>query len=119
MYNIRQITNYDISNLPTTYKAGSLDRLTEYIIISNSVLGGNMVKFGYCAANPKAIGYPIYFTIKGEEKKVLIGKTGMFEVNIENYYDYSEETYKTIKPQITEIKVPKEIPFSLDYVIEI
>lgn len=118
MYNIKQLTNYNTQDFPTETKAGAQGAAAEYIVISNSSLGGNIVKFGYCANDQRGIGYPIYFTIGGVEKKVFIGKTGMYEVNIEEYYT-DNDAEKTIKVQITNIKVPKEIFFTLDYLIEI
>ena len=119
MYNIRQLTNYDTKNFPIEYKMGGGNRLAPYTIIRNNSLGGNMVKFGYCAADPRAIGYPIYITVNGYEQQIYIGKTGMFEVNIEDYYDEQTSSYRTVTAQVTEIKVPAEIPYSLDYVLEI
>lgn len=114
MYNVRQITNLDISDAQIETK-GNID----YAVLSNSFLGGNVIKFGYCAKTPRDAGNPIYFTIKGFEKEIKIGKTGMYEVNTEDYYDQSDKEYKTVKPQITEIKVPKDSIFTLDYVIEV
>ena len=116
MYNIRQFTNYDNSKFGTETKGD-----VEYVIIPQSALGANVVKLSFCINNfINTKEYNIYFTIKGKpETKVKIGKSGIFEINVEDYYNTAEERYKTIKPLITEIKVPNDIEYTLDYVIEV
>ena len=115
MYNIRQVTNYDNSKFGTEMKGN-----IEYIIIPQSILGGNVVKFSFCINDfIETKNYSIYLTIRNNEKKINIGKSGIYETNVEEYYNTTEEKYKTIKPLITEIKIPNNIEYTLDYVIEV
>ena len=102
MYNIKQLTNNNIDDFPTEIKPSIEGQTAEYVILQTAAI----VRFGYIANSPKGIGYPIYYTINGQEQKVFISNTGMYETDSE------------INFQITNIKVPKEIPFCLDYVIE-
>lgn len=117
MYNIKQITNFDIKDAITTTKnviaGGDIGydkhsyRSVQYKTISQSYLRNTISKFGYCC-EPKAIQYPIFLTINGVEKEFQIGKTGMFELQPETWMnvnrDDSEEQEANVI--VSEIKVP-------------
>lgn len=117
MYNIKQITNFDIKNAITTTKnviAGGdigydkhVYRAVQYKTISQVYLRNSITKFGYCC-EPKAIQYPIFLTINGIEKEFQIGKSGMFELQPEEWTNvnaYDPEDLET-NVIVTEIKVP-------------
>lgn len=103
MYNVKQITNNNIDTLPTEIKPGKEGLGIPYVILQAPII----VRFGYIVNSPKGIGYPIYYTINEQEQKVFIGETGIYE------------TDSALELQVTNIKVPKEIPFCLDYIIKI
>lgn len=123
MNNIKQITNYSISNLEsitkTFQKGGDAGHVVswEYKIIPQTVLQGTVIKLGYCCKDIYK-DFPIYLTINGVEKTFFIGKTGMFEYQPEEWKDANTGEEKNIKVVVTEIKVPTQVEFVLDYVYE-
>lgn len=115
MYNIRQITNYSI---PENTPVNIYDDI-EYIKLNKTILGGEIVKFGYYINSPGGIRYPLYYSVNGKKQKIKLDKKGFYEINVEKYYDTSKQKQETIKVRITEIEIPKNVEFSLDYVIDI
>lgn len=124
MYNIKQITNFDIKDLPevtkTVIAGGDIGydihgyKKVKYKVISQSILKNKINKFGYCC-EPKAIQYPIFLTINGKEVEVepqgfQIGKTGMFELQPDTWKDINDfnSEEKEAEVFVTEIKVPWE-----------
>lgn len=116
MYNIKQITNFDINNLPSISKIITVDedpnpatkiRTVIYKVITNEYVSQKIEKLGYCC-EPKAFAYPIFLTLEGYgEKKIEIGKTGMFEVQPEDQINIENiGTEEDITIKIIEIKVP-------------
>ena len=103
--NIRQKTNFDLSGggfLKTvTINGQSIEMWYQTIPLESSIK-----KFGYCC-EPKAIAYPLVIQEEGEEgeKEIQIGKTGMFEVQPEEFQEKSSKT-EDIEIIITSIKVP-------------
>ena len=108
MYNIRQLTNYDTKNFPIEYKMGGGNRLAPYTIIRNNSLGGNMVKFGYCAADPRAIGYPIYITVNGydtiKDAKKAKAQIGYMPEGVPLYDDMTIKEFVTYMAELRKIK---------------
>ena len=137
MYNIKQITNFDIDSYPTeeidvTVAGMSTPRTVIYKIIDNGYISQGIEKFGYCC-EPKAISYPIWLVLREgnnlNTKSFEVGKTGMFEVQPENWTNVNDPTAEeeTMTVDVVEIKVPwqwKKDPnpgphgfnFKLDYV---
>lgn len=120
--NIKQITNYDISSLPTTQKQitiGGIIQNYDYKVIT---LIGSITKLGYCC-EPKGIGYPIFLTFNthpDQEKEIEIGKTGMYEYQEEEWMDLNDEETEVQTAIVYTIKVlvPVGIKFTLDYYIK-
>ena len=103
MLNISQVTNFD--NLPIE---------GEYKIIT---LDPPAVKLGFCG-DSQTIGKNIVLAIGGNEKVFEIGKSGIFEFQPEvwvNTSDDNDEEDKEIIVYVTEVKVPKDSIFTLDY----
>ena len=88
--NIKQITNF--SNI--IQEAKVVDNYIELDL-------GHVVKFGYICET-KGLQFPIYLKIDDEYIEFKMGKTGMFEINTDI--------------DITGIKVPYGISFTIDYV---
>lgn len=124
MYDIKQITNYDLSSPVTSYYTIEIDSEPRKVNVAGgafqediyyAVISFNkdIPKFGYCC-EPKALAYPIF--INGKEFQ--IGKTGMFEVQPEEWIDvndeesYEQETNVTVRA----IEVPVGFNFKLDYI---
>ena len=106
MYDIKQITNYDILNNGTitkTVRVGGdkgYDRTVTYKIISFALPG--VIKLGYCC-EPKAIQYPIFLrAISENAKEFQIGKSGMFEIQSEEWQDINNEE---MEPQIMQVPI--------------
>ena len=120
MVDIRQLTNYDVAGTAATttktiLKAGTLTSW-RYYIIPLSMLEGEITKMGYCC-EVKGIAYPIFLTINGIETEFQIGKTGMFEFQDETWknVNVSETDEYIAQVTATEVKVPVNIKFVLDY----
>ena len=125
MNNIKQLTNFDIQNATIKekeiYKGGDLGEEISYpyLTITQAMLGAPIFKMGYCC-EVKGINYPIFLTVNNIEHEFQIGKTGMFEFQPETWKDInvSEEEYET-NITVTQILVPKDIKFVLDYTYEV
>ena len=121
-YNIKQITNYDISGYPTvnysiTFPNGDV-KTVPYI---TALDGSQIVKLGYCC-EPKGIDYPIYLTIKGQGTLPFkVGRDGMYEMQSEDWKNVNiqDSMNKTTDIIITGVQVPEGIEFTLDYVLTI
>ena len=115
MYNIKQITNFDIDSCPSIPKenmiiAGmSTPRTVIYKDITNSSIAQGIKKIGYCC-EPKALHYPIFLGFNnGQAEQFQIGKTGMFEVQPE---ENKNEDDPGAQEEIIEIKITKvEVPW--------
>ena len=129
MNNIKQLTNFDIQNATEVrkriLKGGDLGEEIPYppgypyLTITQAMLGAPIFKMGYCC-EVKGINYPIFLTVNNIEHEFQIGKTGMFEFQPETWKDInvSEEEYET-NIKVTQILVPKDIKFVLDYTYEV
>lgn len=134
MYNIKQITNFTIPDTaPTTQEQIKIEgdvipgtstpriRTVYYKDITNDIISQGIEKIGYCC-EPKALQYPIYlhFNNGAEYEYFQIGKTGMYEVQPEEYKNIEdpEQKEEIIKIQINGVKVPwqwEEEPNPSDY----
>ena len=122
-YNIKQITNYDISGYPTinysiTFPNGDV-KTVPYI---TALDGSQIVKLGYCC-EPKGIELPIYIKTNDGKgyREIQVGKTGMYEMQPELWHDINKlDTEKEETTVIvTGVRVPERIEFTLDYVLTI
>lgn len=120
LYNVKQLTNFDIQNYPNAGKHKILyneDSIAvDYVHIDFEKI---VSKLGYCC-EPRAIGYPIILYFDNNlSDEFEIGKTGMFEVQVETFQNKNEETEEIsnidIQINITGIDVPKVFNFVLDY----
>ena len=110
MYDIKQITNYDLQGFDTEVING-----TQYAVIPASFLGVDISKLSYCVTKPSGIGSSFYITVNNETFEIIIGKTGMYELNIEQYFNNQVNQTKIIEVKVTQLKLPISIPFVLDY----
>ena len=123
MNNLKQITNFDILDAPSKtrviMKAGELTSYP-YRVIDISKLKGSTTKLGYCC-EVKGIAYPIFLTFQGQgEAEFEIGKTGMFEFQDETWKNVNGDNEERIATVIcTQVEVPDNIKFTLDYFYEI
>lgn len=115
LYNIKQITNFDIENNPD-----EPDNSFAHFGFDKSVS-----KLGYCC-EPKGIGekYPIKLYLSTKEDPILIeiGKTGMFEVQPEDFIKVGEDDKAVsveMAVEIVGIDLPKGIRFVLDYAYKV
>lgn len=125
MKNFAQLTNFDLNTASIEQKEihyGGRGEVIifDYKIISLDLLKYPIIKLGYCTET-KGKNYPIFLTINGEEKEFQIGKTGMYEYQPEECSDINnpDEEEKTAIIEVTEIAVPANIIFTLDYCYEI
>ena len=125
MKNFAQLTNFDLNTASIEQKeihyGGKGETIIyDYKIISQNLLKYPVIKLGYCTET-KGKNYPIFLTINGIEKEFQIGKTGMYEYQPEEYMNInkSKEEEKTAIVKVTEIAVPADIIFTLDYCYEI
>ena len=130
-YNVRHITNYDLLEEPVieNYEILVPERdsqppheihfITETVPYKIAVTGKDIVKLGYCCS-PNGIIYPIILTINGDENQIFVGKECMFEFQPEQWEDINAEVEeeKTSDVIVTEVKVPADIKFTLEYVTE-
>ena len=119
MNNIRQKTNFDLTGgeiriVRVGGDPGDRRSLTYKSIIFESE---NVFKFSYCINDNQGLNYPIFIVFStGEEKEFRIGKTGMYEVQPEDWRDVNDENIEqTAMVYIKEIKIYEEIPFVIDY----
>ena len=125
MKNFAQLTNFDLNTASIKQKeihyGGKGETIIyDYKIISQNLLKYPVIKLGYCTET-KGKNYPIFLTINGREKEFQIGKTGMYEYQPEEYVNINKpkEEEKTAIVEVTEIAVPANIVFTLDYCYEI
>lgn len=125
-YNIQQVTNFS-ENMDrattTTHRiliGNTRYENKEYKILTVTNLIGNLIpinKLGYIC-EPKGIDYPIYLMMSGTVKEFYLGKTGIFEIQSEDFKDVNgdeEDEGISVEPKITAIHVPTEIQFKLDF----
>lgn len=136
-YNLRQITNKDVSVLDEeTFslrnKTGNIQEILgqKYFVFTSFHFGdvegvnygeGGMplIKFGYIC-EPNAFAIPIYIGFKdhGELQKINIGKTGMYEIQTEELVNKeTDEVDETLIFYIDTVLVPVGFNFSIDYII--
>ena len=136
--NIKQITNFDLKDkkklLPRNIViAGGQETrsvIYKYFEFGNSSNPIYVNKFSYCC-EPKAFVYPIILVFSGGVEGLFqIGKSGMFEVQTEDFKDINDDTSETIiiRTPIQGILVPWEwvqepnplgFNFTFEYIIEL
>lgn len=119
MNNVKQITNYDVEDLNTEIKSIVIDGVRiskEYKIIDEETLGGKTFQLAYYCKD-KFEKYPIYIIQNNIETQFNIGKNGIFEFQPEVFIEDGEEV--EAKVRVSEIKVPSDIEFTIDYYINI
>ena len=124
--NLKQITNYDLDKVGLEPVGKIVNELPiDYLTITSEMLGGITNKFGYIC-EPKGINLPIFLTVNGAEMPIELSVRGMYELQPETYQQQSyggvenkelSNIYKTCIINVSEIKVPKDIEFKLDYII--
>lgn len=129
MNNLRQITPFseEIASAPIetiqVYIGNKEYVSKEYYVLSVQLLTGGSIglnKIGY-VCEPKGIDYPIVIKTGGTARIIYLGKSAMFEAMEETFLDVNaKEEDPDIEqldclPEITEVKVPKDIQFTLDY----
>ena len=122
-YNIKQITNYDISGYPTVnYSINFPNGDVKTVPYITALDGSQIVKLGYCC-EPKGIELPIYIKTNDGKgyREIQVGKTGMYEMQPELWHDINKpDTEKEETTVIvTGVRVPERIEFTLDYVLTI
>ena len=118
--NICQLTNFDLDDVETKEITIKKDdgKITEnhlYKHITSSKLGSSKVfKLGYCVNDNQGINYPIFLNGDQEKNKIYIGKTGIYEFQPETREDAEGEEV-TMIAYASELWVPADVPFCLDY----
>lgn len=104
MINIKQYTNYD-----ATVEG-------DYFVIP---ISAGAFKLGFCG-DTQSIGKTIILTINGADKPFEIGKTGMFEYQPEVYKDINSEDQEMREAVVytTQVKIPKDLVFTLDIAVD-
>lgn len=123
MLNIKQITNFDLSEadevIKNIDKGGDLGETIAYpykIITSAMLENNNIFKFGYCTNSNQGMNYPIFLILNNVETEFQIGKTGMFEFQPEQWQDVNVPTEEeTAQVSLSGALVPANIPFCIDY----
>ena len=126
-YNIKQITGYDVEDKPSVNYDIVVPKWTEEGIVDvtetkeykTALTNVEIIKMGYCC-EPKGIIYPIFLEINGQYEQIKIGKDGMYEMQPEDWIDINDEEAeeKRSDVKITGIRVPANLNFTLEYVIE-
>lgn len=80
----------------------------EYAIFD---LQGQVRKIGY-SCPLMYIDYPIFLVVNGEEKRIVIGKTGIYEAQFETTPLREEITF-----EISKVLLPVDVDFIFDYEI--
>lgn len=102
MINVKQFTNFDDLPIEGDYKVITLP--------------APAFKLGYCG-DSFSVGKTIILTINGKQEYFSIGETGIFEY--ENYkIENSDGQEIDRKIYTTEVRVPADVNFTLDYFIE-
>lgn len=110
LYNIKQLTNFDIQD----YEVSSKHKIfnnddSEEISYAKFNFLQSVTKLGYCCET-RAIGYPIILYFEdGTNSEFEIGKTGMFEMQIETFVN------NDIEIKVIAVEVPKDYNFVIDY----
>lgn len=127
MNDIRQVTNFstEVTTAERRYFSifvGNKKYITaEYRVLTAARLTGSastpINKVGY-VCEPKGIDYPIFLTTGNQSRRIQLGKTGMFETMPETFMNINDDEAEEqdCTPNITEIMVPADISFKLDYV---
>lgn len=131
MYNIKQLTNFDVKDNTieekTFFVGGETSITHNYRIIPYNQLLGlvggendliiSINKLGYCVNSNQGINYPIYITFEdGAEETFYIGKTGIFEFQPEEWTDVNDDKIeRTATVSVKRILVPDNVSFVLDY----
>ena len=74
-------------------------------------LNGQVRKFGYTCPL-MYIDYPIFLVINGEEKQIVVGKTGIYEAQFETTPAGEEITF-----EVSQVMLPVDVDFIFDYEI--
>lgn len=112
MDNICQKTNFDLiggGEPKDIYISGKLESGLIYKTIE---FEGDVFKLGYCTNDNKGMNYPIFLIFSNDltnDIPFYIGKTGMFEIQPEQWYD------DEVKVFIKKIKIYEKVPFVVDY----
>lgn len=72
---------------------------------------GQVRKFGYSCPS-MYIDYPIFLMINGEEKQIVVGKTGIYEAQFE-----TTPTGEEIAFEVSQVILPVDVDFIFDYEI--
>lgn len=130
MNNIRQLTNFSSEVLAapivshTVLIGNDHYETIDYYELSATILTGSeevpVNKIGY-VCEPKGIGYPIFIETGGTVRSFEIGKTGMFEAQTEVFRNINDTDAEEIEclPKITQVEVPKDMVFNLDYAFNV
>lgn len=111
---LRQITSHDVLE-SSTHSEGTEFGNYEYITLNSDKLGGEVTKMGYICES-RGIGLPIFITANNVEKKFVIGKTGILELQPEG----------EVIIQISQVKIPMKktgednfipLEWKLDYIV--
>lgn len=122
-YNIAQANSATIKgakrvSAPISFDLPDEGEIPQYVI---AVTGKNIIKFGYCCETKGHI-FPIFLKMNGEYKTPFyVGKEGMYEMQVETFQNTNDsEAEESLSDVIiTEIMVPADIDFTLDYIISI
>lgn len=121
-YNISQANKSTVADAqrvdpPISFSVPGDDSETPKYVVA--VTDKNIIKLGYCCENKGHI-YPIFLKMNGVySAPTYIGKDGMYETQPETFQDVNdtEATESTSDVIITEVMVPADIDFTLDYVV--
>ena len=107
MYLIKQITNHDIKDKPSSYhtidistKESIISKEIEYKTILEDI---QIIKLGYCCEE-KGVIYPIFLKDTGDYKEFKLNEKGIFELDSKD------------NVIITGVEVPIGINFTFDYI---
>lgn len=122
-YNVAQANSSTVKDAervsaPVPFDLPDDGEIPQYVI---AVTGKNIIKFGYCCENKGHI-FPIFLKMDGEYKTPFyIGKEGMYEMQKETFQNVndSDSTESISDVIISEIMVPADIDFTLDYVVSL
>ena len=118
MYLIKQITNHDIEDKPSSYhtidiptKEGTISEEVEYKTIFEDI---EIIKLGYCCEE-KGVIYPIFLKDTGDYNEFKLNERCMFEVDPQRFNNEPKKE-KRNNVIITGVEVPVGINFTLDYI---
>lgn len=119
-YNIAQVNSSMLKDaerksppLGITLPNDDTGEVPDYIV---ALKDKRIIKLGYCC-EPKGHIYPIFLKMNGVySTPFYIGKDGMYEMQKETFQDAnSSEEESTSEVIITEVMVPADIDFTLEY----